>query len=205
MMPKFDAWAIGRLLIGESLNGELGHVSPAFRGAANHLSGLDPEARPVAWAGYLAGRPEAEAEALIRAIANAKPHGAPPKPDPPERCATLADLRRTVADDQWLWKGWIARGVLNGLAAVPGTGKTIMATDLIGRLWFGENWPDGQANSLPARTRTLVVPADRHFTQLLSLAEGFGLPDEAVLINAPRATRPPAWTWTWTTRPSLKR
>jgi hypothetical protein len=117
-----------------------------------------------------------------------------PDADPPPeadgtlgRCATLADVRRLVADTEWPWNGWLAAGVLNALAADPGTGKTLMAADLARRLWFGLPWPDGQANKLPERTPTLWVPGDRHFVQLIDLAGKYRLPDEAMLFNAPDA------------------
>lgn len=34
---------------------------------------------------------------------------------------------------RWLWPGWIARGKLNGLAGVGGSGKTTLAIGLMER------------------------------------------------------------------------
>jgi hypothetical protein len=85
----------------------------------------------------LAARPDRDG--LVKAVADADPTGPPPGADnTPERCATLADLRRLVADTEWPWPGWLAAGVLNALAADPGTGKTVLAADLARRLWFGQ-------------------------------------------------------------------
>jgi hypothetical protein len=185
MMPPYDAWAVGRLLCGEAVNGELAAVSVPFRRLVNLLADLPVEARQGPFRGFLCGFPEADK--IVKAVADADPSGPPPEADPPERCATLADLRRLVADTKWPWPGWLAAGVLNALAADPGTGKTIMAADLARRLWFGQPWPDAQPNPLPERTRTLWVPGDRHYVQLIDLAGKYGLPDEAVLFNAPGA------------------
>src|SRR5262249_13165464 len=54
------------------------------------------------------------------------------------------------------------------------------------RLWFKLRWPDDQENPFPERTRTLWVRADRHYAQLLDLAGNYGLPDEALILNAPQ-------------------
>src|SRR5262249_28763060 len=101
MISPRAAWAIGRLLCGESLNGELQAISGPFRRLASHLADLPPEARSVAWQGFICSQPDADA--LVKAVAEIDPTGPPPEPETGERCATLADLRRIVADTQWPW------------------------------------------------------------------------------------------------------
>lgn len=189
-IQPLDGWTLARLLVGEPLNGERQAVSEPLRRIADHLAALPLEDRRKALNGYLCSIPDPAP--FIKAVADADPLGLPPEGESTlERCATLADVRRHVADIQWPWPGWLASGVLNALAADPGTGKTIMAADLARRLWFGEKWPDNQTNALPAGTRTLWVPGDRHYVQLAELAKNHGLPDEAMLFNAP-ATDPTA-------------
>jgi len=183
MIPPYDAWVLARLLAGDDLNGELQTVSEPFRRVADLMANLHAAARRTALDGFLCSH--RDPDAVVMASADVDPTGPPPEAEPPRRCATLADLRHLVADAQWLWKGWLAAGVLNGLAADPGTGKTIMAADVARRLWFGLDWPDNQLNSIPEGTRTLWVPGDRHYTQLIGLADKFGLPDEAMIFNAP--------------------
>jgi hypothetical protein len=182
-VSPIDAWTIRRLLTGQSLNGEPRTLSGPFRQLAAHLDVLPTRARQTAFDGFLCGR--SDGETLVKALADVDPSSPPPEPEPAARCATLTDVRRLMADDQWLWKAWLAVAVLNGLAADPGTGKTIMAMDLARRLWFRLPWPDGQPNTLPEETRTLWVPGDRHYGQLLGLAQAFKLPDEALILNAP--------------------
>ena len=172
-----------RVLCGESLNGELDALPEPFGRVARHLDRLAPADRTTAFQGFLAAR--TDGDEIIRRMADIDPKAPPPpEAETAGRCATLADLRRLVADTRWPWPGWLAAGVLNALAADPGTGKTIMATDLARRLWFGEPWPDNQANPFPEGTRTLWVPGDRHYAQLIDLAAKYGLPDEAMLFNA---------------------
>lgn len=171
-------------MTGNQLNGQADALSEPFRGIATHLDSVLLENRQAALDAFLAGRDDADS--IIDAMAEADPEGPPPEADESqERCANLADVRRLVADTKWPWPGWLATGVLNALAADPGTGKTVMAADLARRLWLGESWPDCQANPLPKGTRTLWVPGDRHYVQLSELASNFGIPDEAMLFNAP--------------------
>jgi hypothetical protein len=185
LVTTCDAWLLRRLLTGNTVNGELQAVSKRFRGVAELLSALPLEARQGAWNGFLSGQDDNER--IITALTAADPSGPPPEKDEAERCATLADVRRIVADTQWPWPGWLASGVLNALAADPGTGKTLMAFALACCLWFKRPWPDDQANPFPEGTRTLWVPGDRHYSQLADLANKYGLPDAAVLFNAPMA------------------
>jgi hypothetical protein len=98
---------------------------------------------------------------------------------------TLTDYKRQAADTTWPWKGWLAGGVLNSLAADPGIGKTIVAMNLARALWKGTPWPDGSDNPFPAGTRIMWIPADQHCQQLADLAEDYGMPGESLLFNAP--------------------
>jgi hypothetical protein len=173
---------VRRLMSGLEINGELQDVAPRLRPIVEYLAGLPLEQRHVAWDGYLCACDD-QAE-LVRRLAAADPKGPPPAAETPRRCATLADVRRAVTDTTWPWLKWLATGVLHALAADPGTGKTVLAATLAQKLWLGQPWPDGQANRFPAGTKTLWVPGDRHFPQLLDLGASYGLPDEAMLLNA---------------------
>src|SRR5690242_5504354 len=107
-MTPLDGWALARLLAGESVNGELQAVSPSFQPLAAHLAALDVAIRQTAFRGFLCGVPNADA--MVKALAEIDATGPPPSPEPSERCATLEDVRRLVADEQWVWKGWLACG-----------------------------------------------------------------------------------------------
>ena len=48
----------------------------------------------------------------------------------------------------------------------------------------GKPWPDGQTPTFPARTPTLWICGDRHQDELRDLRTAFGLPPEAVRLNA---------------------
>jgi hypothetical protein len=178
------AYHIGRKIVGAEGNGEPENVPEPWRPLVDRLAALPPEQRQLGWLCFLAGRPDADA--LVAAVAAVDPTGPPPayEADEPEQCATLADVRRLIADTAWPWPHWLAAAVLNALAADPGTGKTLMAFQLALVLWFGWKWPDGSDKPYPQKTRTLWVPGDRHYPQLLDLAAKHGLPEDALLLNA---------------------
>jgi hypothetical protein len=182
-MTPIDLHVFARLNAGLDANGELASVSAPFQRFANRLAGAAPGERPAIWDVFLDCQPDPNK--IVLALAQIDPSAPPPPPPPRVLTATLDDVANFIRDTSWPWPGWLAAGVLNALAADPGTGKTIMGADLARRLWYGLPWPDNQPNTLPAKTPTLWVPGDRHFVQLRDLADAYGLPRGAVLFNAP--------------------
>jgi AAA domain len=183
-----EAWIVARLLCGR-LPVAPGSIEPIdeserIRPLADRLHDTDPQLRTWIWRGFLTGRPDHED--WTGPVGEADPSGPPPEESPPEAPprANLSHIRRLIAETAWSWPGWLAGGVLNTLASHPGEGKTILAMNLARILWNGWPWPDGATNTLPAGTKTLWVPGDRHYPQLIELAERYGLPDEAMVFNA---------------------
>ncbi len=182
-----DAWLLGRLLLGESVEVDLASLPEFIRGPASHLAGLAPDRRGDAWAAISAALGRV-GDALTLALAAVDP--CDPRPEPGAvaaasiRCATVADLARVEAGSRFAWKGWIVGGHLTLLSSEVKVGKTRVGMSLARRLWLGEPWPDGQAATFPERTPTLWIPGDRHHCELADLAAEFGLPPEAVLFNA---------------------
>ncbi len=184
-----EAWIVSRLLCGR-VPVAPGSVEPIdeserIRPLLDQLRPAELPHRTWIWKGFLAGRPDRED--WTGPVGEADPSGPPPDEDPPEApaFADLSHVRRLIAETTWTWPGWLAGGVLNTLASNPGEGKTILAMNLARTLWNGWPWPDGTTNRLPAGTRTLWVPGDRHYPQLIDLADRYGLPDEAMRFNAP--------------------
>lgn len=180
-----DAWTFGRLLSGESVNGEVDELPEFLRPTGRLLRSLPSEERVAFWelARTVLGPTGDE---LAKAVAAADPGS--PRPEllgpGPIRCATVADLARIEAESRFIWPGWIIRGHLTLLSSEVKTGKTRTAMSLARRIWFREPWPDGQPPSFPVGTPTLWVPGDRHHSELADLTTQFGLPPEAVLFNA---------------------
>jgi hypothetical protein len=184
IVSERDAWGLGRILAGHDADDAMADMTVAFRPLAERLASAQPEERSGILDGFSLSLPDSGA--FLKAVALADRDG--PAPDPeatrPPRCATLASLRSLMADTPWRWPGWLAPGALNALAADPGVGKTLLAMTLAVILWHRRPWPDGQPNPFPERTKTLWVPGDHHYAQLLDVATKYGLPDEAILLNA---------------------
>lgn len=72
---------------------------------------------------------------------------------------SIADVIDDLPDVRWLWKGWLTRGMVSLLAAMPGTGKSYLALDLARRLIAGSQWPDGTRIEEPRR----VIFVDAEF------------------------------------------
>jgi hypothetical protein len=92
MISAKDAWVLRRLLVGQTLNGELEEVSGPFRDIADRLAGLPPEGRQGAWNGFLDG--QAGKDDIIRALAAADPLGPAPPPGSGENGATAEQKRQ---------------------------------------------------------------------------------------------------------------
>jgi hypothetical protein len=180
-----DGWIIARLLCGRGTAPLV--ESDRIRPLADRLRDTEPSHRGATWKGFLTGRPDRED--WSGPVGDADPAAPPPEEESASvggrPRANLDDLKRMAADTSWPWPGWLAGGVLNALAADPGVGKTILAMNLARVLWEGRPWPDGQKNPSAAGTKTLWVPGDRHYPQLIELADRYGLPGEALLFNAP--------------------
>ena len=187
-----EAWIVCRLLGGRptlySGTNQVAEPSDRIRPLVQRLTQSDPVLRSEFWKGFLAAQDDADD--WLASLGEARPDLPPPPeeaqpPLAPSVSADLGDVRRMISGIRWTWAQWLACGVLNTLASNPGEGKTILAMNLARVLWEGRPWPDGAENPSPPGTRTLWIPADRHYPQLIDLADRYGLPDAAMRFNAP--------------------
>ncbi len=116
----------------------------------------------------------------------------PPRPnadtsdDPLDGDATAFDLVCHNSTIRWAWEGWLPLGALTILASEPGVGKTRLCADLARRVAGGLPWPDGSAQSFPADSRTLWVPADNQHPELGTIPAAFGFLPTLLYLNATR-------------------
>ncbi len=187
-----EAWIVcrllgGRLAVAPGSNTPLEESDRIYPLTAR-LALIDPPLRIAFWKGFVAA--QEDADDWLASLGEAHPELPPPPEEAPAAgvssvSADLGDVRRMITGIRWTWAQWLACGVLNTLASNPGEGKTILAMNLARVLWEGRPWPDGAVNANPPGTRTLWIPADRHYPQLIDLADRYGLPDAAMRFNAP--------------------
>lgn len=100
--------------------------------------------------------------------------------------ATIADLKAAGAKVEWVWDGWIQRGVLTAIAAKAGTGKTRFCADLLRRIRYGLPWPDNAPMGMPPGSVALWIAADNNHDELATLAETLQIED-AIYLNASKS------------------
>ena len=56
---------------------------------------------------------------------------------------SLEEMSASLLPIEWLWPGWLPRGMLTVLGAAPGAGKSFVGLDLAWRILMNQGWPDG--------------------------------------------------------------
>ena len=85
--------------------------------------------------------PEAAA-AFIKAVSDThSPKSQPITPLPMVQLTCANEIKPKPID--WLWDGWLARGKLEVLSGIAGTGKTTLAISLAATVSIGGKFPDG--------------------------------------------------------------
>jgi hypothetical protein len=186
---------LGRLVSDQPLNGEVALVSPLLRALAERLAAAPPADRPPLVEGFSLGL--ANPTAFVREIALADRDGPPPDAAPARETkrltAHLGDLATCQAAGRFVWPRWIVRGHFNLLSSDVKIGKTHLAIDLARRIFFGLAWPDNQPATFPEGAKTLWVCGDRHQDEVRDRAADFGLPPEAIQLNASPAEPYGGW------------
>lgn len=67
----------------------------------------------------------------------------------PMHLPSLLEIAANLPPVEWLWKGWIPRGLLSLIGAYQGTGKSWFVLDLARIIIAGDKWPDGSGHATP--------------------------------------------------------
>lgn len=89
---------------------------------------------------------------ILQSILSLRPGYAPSFP-------SLADIADDLPPIEWLWPGWIPRGLLTVLGASQGSGKSFVATDLAWRIIHDKGFPDGTPVKKPG-TNVIYVDGE---------------------------------------------
>lgn len=87
----------------------------------------------------------------------------------------LLEIGPELPNVEWLWPGWIPRGLLSLMAAWPGIGKTYVALEMARRLIAGQPAPDGQAFINDGPGRVVYVDAEDFLPVVYSRAQAWGM------------------------------
>ena len=60
----------------------------------------------------------------------------------------------------WLWPGWLPRGVVTLMDGNPGEGKSTLVADLVARITTCRAWPDGSGMTSPSRRVLWITTED---------------------------------------------
>jgi hypothetical protein len=209
-LPKpFDSLVLSRLLAGWELGDQMVEaMSEEFQPIARTISALERrEDRREAFQLYRKRHPDPDG--LVRCLrragelppfppvmtAKTRPSADVQLPQAPaggspriltERWvpASARDLSQSSKGVRWIWKDWISRGRIAGLAGFEGTGKTRFALDLARRAYHGLSAPDGRSLEVPIGSPSMWICADGHQDELATSAQEMGIPPEAILFNA---------------------
>jgi AAA domain/Bifunctional DNA primase/polymerase, N-terminal len=91
------------------------------------------------------------------------PKGGRPSPAATPIPTSLDDAPLTEFDSrpvEWVWPGWLPRGVVTVMDGNPGVSKSTLVADLVARLTRGTEWPDGTPVGGPTRAMWITTEDD---------------------------------------------
>lgn len=97
---------------------------------------------------------------------------------------SLKDIAATLDPIEWVWDGWIPRGLITVLAASQGSGKSFVATDLAWRIIHDQGFPDGSSVRRPG-ANVIYVDAEMVPQILNERAGHYGLDRSRLFVMLP--------------------
>ena len=122
---------------------------------------------------------EPERERIVGAILSARPGFSPMFP-------SLKDIAEDLPPIEWLWPGWIPRGMLTIFGAAQGAGKSFVALDLAWRLIHNKCFPDQKPIPRPG-CNVLYVDAEMVPQILNERATNYQIDRGKLYIMMPKA------------------
>src|SRR3989304_2988549 len=138
---------------------------------ADKLAGLPAKLKAL--------KDEPERERIVGAILSARPGYSPKYP-------SLKDIAEDLPPIEWLWPGWIPRGMLTIFGAAQGSGKSFVALDLAWRLIHNKCFPDQKPIPRPG-CNVLYVDAEMVPQILNERSQNYQIDRGKLYIMMPKA------------------
>ncbi len=97
---------------------------------------------------------------------------------------SLEDIAMDLPPIEWVWDGWIPRGLLTVLGASQGSGKSFVATDLAYRIIHNQGFPDGTSVKRPG-ANVIYVDAEMVPQILNERSQNYGMDRKKLFVMLP--------------------
>ncbi|MCX6064942.1 MAG: AAA family ATPase, partial [Chloroflexi bacterium] len=139
---------------------------------SDRLAGLEVQAQlkdfempwQLCWQAVTGAQPGQEQDALQCALSGCY------RPE----IQSLEDIAPGLPPIEWVWEGWIPRGLLTVLGASQGSGKSFVATDLAYRIIHNQGFPNGAPIKRPG-ANVIYVDAEMVPQILNERAQNYGM------------------------------
>lgn len=97
---------------------------------------------------------------------------------------SLEEIAMDLPPIEWVWDGWIPRGLLTVLGASQGSGKSFVATDLAYRVIHNQGFPDGTPVKRPG-ANVIYVDAEMVPQILNERSQNYGMDRKKLFLMLP--------------------
>lgn len=97
---------------------------------------------------------------------------------------SLEEIAMDLPPIEWVWDGWIPRGLLTVLGASQGSGKSFVATDLAYRVIHNQGFPDGTPVKRPG-ANVIYVDAEMVPQILNERSQNYGMDRKKLFVMLP--------------------
>jgi putative DNA primase/helicase len=98
------------------------------------------------------------------------------KPAPKFAFTTDSDLDERLGEIEWLWPGYIPRGLVTGIVADQDQGKSTIAQNFCDTILRGARWPDGTPHTPQPETKLLWIDTEGSIALFHQRAKSWGMP-----------------------------
>ena len=162
---RMQIQAISDRLAGLEVQAQLKDFEMPWQLCWQAVTGAQPGQEQDALQSALSGLPEAKQ--ILETILATRPGYRP-------EIQSLEDIAPGLPPIEWVWDGWIPRGLLTVLGASQGSGKSFVATDLAYRIIHNQSFPNGAPIKRPG-ANVIYVDAEMVPQILNERAQNYGM------------------------------